>query len=71
MAEEYKKEYKNLVIYLNNYGEYCVCRPANGQMISYNAGFDELADAESFIDEINPLMSKDEIEKIARNYKNN
>lgn len=65
---EYKKEYKNLVIFLNNYGEFCVCRPANGGMVCYNAGFDNLGDAKGFIDEIKPTMSKEELEKIARSY---
>lgn len=59
--------YNNFKIYLNPFGEHCVCRKLTGVMVSYNAGFKTLAKAKQFINKINPEeLSKDEIIKIAR-----
>lgn len=71
-----KEVYKEFWIELNNYGEYCVGLLDRDNMISYNAGFDSIGDAKSFIDEItedNTLLNltKEDIEKIANTYKNN
>lgn len=59
--------YNNFQIYLNPFGEHCVCRKLTGQMVSYNAGFKTLKKAKEFINKINPVeLDKDQIIKIAR-----
>ena len=58
--------YNNFRIYLNQWGEYCVCRKMTGQMVSWNAGFLSLKTAKAFINKINPVeLPQKRIEEIA------
>ena len=58
--------YNHFEIYLNNFGEHCVCRKLTGSMVTYNSSFKKLEQAKKFINIINPIeLDKSEIEKIA------
>lgn len=70
MKEDSEIIYNHFRIYLNTWGEYCVCRKLTGKMVSYNSGFNSLKTAKKFIDKINPLeLDPKEIEGIAKKMK--
>lgn len=51
MKEGEERIYRNRKIYLNAYGEYCVCHVySGGGMVAYNAGFDSEEKAMFYID---------------------
>lgn len=61
--------YNHFRIYLNKWGEYCVCRKMTGKMVSWNSGFLSLKTAKAFIDKINPVeLPQKEIEDLAEHF---
>jgi len=71
MKENTEIKYKGCIIFLNRWGEYCVCHnDFEGQMLSYNSGFGTLEKAKSFIDKIGSNdFTKEGIERLATLYK--
>lgn len=58
--------YNHFIVYLNKWGEYCVCRKMTGRMVAWNSGFLTLQKAKAFIDKINPVeLPQKDIEEIA------
>lgn len=70
MKEDETITYKNRNIYLNSYGEYCVCHLWGG-MVAYNAGFDSQEKAMIYIDLIVKRhdLQKEDFQKIAEEVK--
>ena len=62
-----ERTYNHFVIYLNQWGEYCVSRKLTPErMVSWNSGFKTLKKAKQFINAINPVeLPQEEIERIA------
>ena len=72
MKEDTEITYNGYRIYLNKWGEHCVCHMSGDQMVSWNAGFSTLEAAKNLINSMNSKkreLSQEEIERLAAKYK--